>query len=94
MPQKTKRQKIRAARRPVNVPAAPVQPVERMPSRITRLNESSDQAVPQMAPRASVAPLNYDYSYVYRDLRRIAILAVSFFVILIALSFFLPQIYR
>ena len=32
---------------------------------------------------------NPDYSQVKRDLRRIAILASSFFVILVALSFFL-----
>jgi hypothetical protein len=32
---------------------------------------------------------NPDYSYVLRDLRRIGILASSFFIILIILSFFL-----
>lgn len=35
------------------------------------------------------AEFNPDYSYVVSDLKRIGILAVSFFVILVALSFFL-----
>jgi hypothetical protein len=35
---------------------------------------------------------NPDYTYVIRDLRRIGVLAGSFFVILIALSFILPYI--
>ena len=39
------------------------------------------------APRA--AEFNPDYTYIKRDLRRIGILAGSFFVILVVLSFFL-----
>jgi hypothetical protein len=41
------------------------------------------------ASRTAVAEFNPDYSYVKKDLTRIAILAGSFFVILVALSFFL-----
>jgi len=37
----------------------------------------------------SASEFNPDYSYVIKDLRRIGILAGSFFVILIVLSFFL-----
>jgi len=37
----------------------------------------------------SSSEFNPDYSYVIKDLRRIGILAVSFFVVLVALSFFL-----
>jgi hypothetical protein len=41
------------------------------------------------ARRASVAEFNPDYSYIIRDLKRIGILAGSFLVILVALSFIL-----
>lgn len=39
------------------------------------------------APRAT--EFNPEYTYIKRDLRRIGVLAGSFFVLLIALSFFL-----
>jgi len=39
--------------------------------------------------RSSVAEFNPDYSYVKSDLKRIGILAGSFFVVLVVLSFFL-----
>jgi len=39
--------------------------------------------------RSSVVEFNPDYSYVKKDLTRIGILAGSFFVILVVLSFFL-----
>jgi hypothetical protein len=43
--------------------------------------------------RTSLTPeFNPDYSYVIKDLKRIGILAGSFFVLLIALSFVMPLI--
>jgi hypothetical protein len=39
--------------------------------------------------RTGVAEFNPDYSYVKSDLKRIGILAGSFFIILVVLSFFL-----
>lgn len=39
--------------------------------------------------RSATAEFNPDYSYVKKDLKRIGILAGSFFVILVVLSFFL-----
>ena len=39
--------------------------------------------------RATTSEFNPDYSYVKKDLKRIGILAGSFFVILVVLSFFL-----
>lgn len=39
--------------------------------------------------RASSSEFNPDYSYVKKDLKRIGLLAGSFFVILVVLSFFL-----
>ncbi len=41
------------------------------------------------AQRTTTAEFNPDYTYIRRDLRRIGMLAGGFFVILIALSFFL-----
>lgn len=46
-------------------------------------------AAPAKANRSAVAEFNPDYSYVKKDLTRIAILAGSFIVILVVLSFFL-----
>ena len=50
------------------------------------------QASHRMSPAASTprgSEFNPDYAYVRRDLRRIGLLAGSFFVILVVLSFFL-----
>lgn len=52
-------------------------------------------AAPSSAARSDAGPrlyereFNPDYSYVVKDLRRIAILAGSFFVVLLALTFIL-----
>ncbi len=40
-------------------------------------------------PAARTTEFNPDYTYIRRDLRRIGTLAAGFFVILVALSFFL-----
>jgi len=44
---------------------------------------------PSTPTRTSDSGFNPDYSYVAKDLKRIGTLAISFFVILITLSFFL-----
>ncbi len=86
MPKKTRREKLRASRRPMNMPVA-------TPATTPQATEAPG---PRATPAATatmgrnpVAPkaLMFDYSYVYRDLRRILILAVSFFILLIVLSF-------
>jgi hypothetical protein len=41
------------------------------------------------AQRATSTEFNPDYTYIRRDLRRIGMLAAGFFVVLVALSFFL-----
>ncbi len=46
-------------------------------------------ATPAAVKPASTYEFNPDYSYVKRDLKRIAILAASFIIILVVLSFFL-----
>ncbi len=52
---------------------------------------NTNQSAPVQAPvRTSVSSeFNPDYSYVKSDLKRIGILAGTFFAILVALSFFL-----
>ena len=40
-------------------------------------------------PAATIAQANFDYTYVKKDLSRIAVLAGSFIVILVVLSFFI-----
>ncbi len=90
MPKKTRRQKLRASRRPVTVPQTTVQAE-------TVVRPTSQETVPVVqrpatpaAPyRISPAAPTYDYHYVYSDLKRIGILAASFFIILFALAFIL-----
>ena len=43
----------------------------------------------RVAPAAATAQANFNYTYVKKDLGRIAVLAGSFVVVLIALSFFI-----
>jgi len=50
---------------------------------------STTAATAQKATTSRSSEFNPDYSYVRKDLKRIGILASSFFVILIVLSFFL-----
>ena len=50
---------------------------------------SSKPATAKVAFRPATSEFNPDYTYVKKDLTRIAILAGSFFVILVLLSFFL-----
>jgi len=56
----------------------------------TLIAVSSDQTINRSYLRTQGSgEFNPDYSYVIRDLKRIGIMAGSFFLILIALSFFL-----
>jgi hypothetical protein len=89
MPKKTRREKLRAARRPLTVPTVD-RGVPGPSEGITADSGPSEQVTPVAPrPRTPVAPqtFNFDYSYVYRDLRRIFVLAGTFFALLIALSF-------
>lgn len=84
MPKKTRKAKLRAAQRPIRSaypvePAVPLsQPVRQQ---ITRATSAS------AVPRRAVAQLTFDYTYVFRDLRRIAILAGTFFVLMLIVWF-------
>jgi hypothetical protein len=93
VPKKTRKMKERASQRKIHVPAAPAQPsagaVESAPTRIAAPGAPVATPARTVTPARSggPAPLTFDYTYVYRDLRRIAILAGSAFAILIILSF-------
>ncbi|MBE0408614.1 MAG: hypothetical protein IBX69_02655 [Anaerolineales bacterium] len=58
-------------------------------SRILPSRESQISATTSTAKRIMGREFNPDYTYVINDLRRIGILAGSFFVVLVVLSFFL-----
>jgi hypothetical protein len=98
MPQKTRREKERAAQRretgQYRAPIAPPPIETTAPDRTTGLTRTAPSAARQtaatpMIPRSADAEFNY--SYVYADLRRIAILAVLCFGIMIALAFVLSR---
>jgi hypothetical protein len=86
MPKKTKR-KVSAVVTPSPAPE------------VMRVSAGEATAAASSSPRtfnrrAATAPaeFNPDYSYIVKDLKRIGILAGTFFVILVALSFIMPLI--
>lgn len=101
MPQKTRKEKERAAMRrgmgQIKTPVAPA-PIE-MPlaDREMRISRSLPSpaarrlANPPMAQPQPALNSEFNYSYVYSDLRRIALLAVLCFGIMIALVFVLNR---
>ncbi len=92
MPKKTRKAKIRASQRPINVgyapagpaPAAPTAPTLE-PKRETYMPRPS--ATPAPVVTRALSPATYDYTYVYRDLRRIALVAGFFFAVMLILWF-------
>jgi len=85
MPKKTKR-KVSTVITPA--PAPEVMAV--------RTVEAPAAAPSRSFSRRASAPVEFnpDYTYIIKDLKRIGILAGTFFVILIAISFILPLIQR
>jgi hypothetical protein len=85
MSNKKKPKKLRTPNLPV-APAAMVAPV------VARSGSQEGAGASRLArpmPVAAVATANFDYTYVKKDLRRIAFLAAGFIVVLVALSFFI-----
>lgn len=87
MPKKTRKMKQRAAMRRAVAPG--------MEEQLGAPDEPGDAPAVQtpvrmrpsvMTPRG-VTPLTFDYSHIYGDLKRIALFATFFFLVLIALSF-------
>jgi len=82
MPKKTRKMKQRTAMRRTLAEGQPAGETQ------------GAQAAPTLAPRTllssanrTLSPATYDYSHIYGDLKRIALFAGFFFVVLIALSF-------
>lgn len=80
------------ARNPSTAEAVMVSPSETAASSTA----SSSAPVSRSYSRRAVTAqeFNPDYTYVVKDLKRIGMLAGTFFIILIALSFILPQIIK
>jgi hypothetical protein len=84
MPKKTRKMKQRAAERRGMMQTG-------MPESAEMSTESAAGSVPRtradFGASRVVSPVTFDYSYIYSDLKRIAVFAVFFFAVLIALSF-------
>lgn len=63
-----------------------------MPRKSSRSSTSSRPTPTFASAQRNVVEFNPDYTNIKRDLKRIGILAVSFFAILIAASFILPLV--
>ena len=90
MPKKTRKAKIRASQRPINARYNPGAPA---PDSTGTLEATGEPFAPRPAARPTAVvgrimpAATYDYGYVYRDLRRIGLLALTFFVIMFVLWF-------
>lgn len=87
MPKKTRKMKQRAAMRRavLDVPQEPV--VAGKESEAAPVMEAPVRMRPTFTSSRGLSPLTFDYSHIYGDLKRIALFASFFFVVLIALSF-------
>lgn len=85
MPKKTRKMKQRAAmRRGLQVP--PAQSTREVVTAAPVEEPRARMQTPAFGARA-VTPLTFDYSHIYKDLKRIALFASFFFAVLIVLSF-------
>ena len=88
MPKKTRKMKQRAAERRSLPPQ-----MEKTPTSATAPTAEPTTTAAPIRTRTDftasrvVSPITYDYSHIYSDLKRIALFAGFFFVVLIALSF-------
>ncbi len=85
MPKKTRKMKQRSSMRRSEAVMPQIQVEE---------GNGPSEVKPTLSPRSilptanrPLSPATYDYSHIYGDLRRIAMFAAFFFVVLIALSF-------
>ncbi len=94
MPKKTRKAKVRASQRAVASgyrPAPVSRPVEPLDEEfdstpVAPVAAPVSRSMPPASARA-ISPVTTDYRYVFRDLRRIAILAGLFFAIMIVLYY-------
>lgn len=86
MPKKTRKMKQRAAMRRTILSAPADQ--QQVQEQTVTLSEAPVRMRPTAPISARpVTPLNFDYSHIYGDLKRIALFAGFFFAVLIVLSF-------
>jgi hypothetical protein len=85
MPKKSRKAKVRAAQRPIRTtyPVGPAAPSKEQ----SRESFTPRSATLSPAPSRIGAPLAFDYQYVYKDLRRIGLLAATFFGLMFILWF-------
>lgn len=77
MPKKSRKMKERAAMRRAVVSQS-----------LSDTSQVADDSRPTLAPTTrTYTPLTFDYTHIYNDLKRIALFAIFFFAVLIALSF-------
>ncbi len=77
MPKKSRKMKERAAMRRAVLSQS-----------MSDTAETPDESRTTLAPTTrAYAPVTFDYSHIYNDLKRIALFAAFFFAVLIALSF-------
>ncbi|MCL4393404.1 MAG: hypothetical protein M1482_01050 [Chloroflexi bacterium] len=84
MPKKTRKMKQRAAERRTMLPGAPL---ESEPGEAPGSGDTPVRTRTEFMSARAPTPISYDYSHIYNDLKRIAMFAAFFFVVLIALSF-------
>ncbi len=99
MPQKTRKEKERAAQRRMTgqykMPVAPPPIEQPRPESNLGVTTTAPSAAVRRGASTHAMPVNaeseFDYSYVYADLRRIALLAVLCFGIMVVLAFVLQS---
>jgi hypothetical protein len=89
MSNKKKPKKLRTPNVPTGQAAMGTAPAVAAPVRSLAQSLPSPSRQMRPAPSATAAPAAFDYTYVKKDLGRIAILAASFIVVLVVLSFFI-----
>jgi hypothetical protein len=85
MPKKTRRMKERAAIRRGGGIVTSSQEIEETAGVSSTVASTSPRF--SLSSSRVVTPLTYDYSHIYNDLKRIALFASFFFVVLVVLAF-------
>jgi len=87
-----KTKKAKKLRRP-NIPLAAAQ-IAQHPSGTTAVGGGLEMSRDIPASRSESAQVNFDYTHIKKDLTRIGILAASFILLLVGLSFAMPYIVK
>ncbi len=87
MPKKTRKMKQRAAMRRAMIDVPQEQVVAGTETEDAPAVETPVRMRPTFSSSRGLSPLTFDYSHIYGDLKRIALFAGFFFIVLIALSF-------